>query len=119
VRAIRPVLARDPKSEQTDGTFHVPSPEVPMTHASMLKSRRQIQKNKKLIVVAAKQAKRATKLAAAGPVVKKEKVKKEKIVKEKVKAEKVEKVKKVKLTAEELGKQEAKRAKEVAAKKAG
>ena len=78
----------------------------------MLKLRRQNQKNKKLLEVEAKQAKRAAKLAAAGPVVKKEKVKKEKVVKEKVKSEVVAKVKKVKLTAEELGKQEAKKAKE-------
>lgn len=85
-----------------------------MTHAKMLKARRQNQKNKKLLDVAAKQAKRLAKQAAAGPVVKKEKVKKEKVAKEKVK---VEKVKKVKLTAEELGKQESKKAKETAGKK--
>jgi len=81
----------------------------------MLKARRQNQKNKKLLEVAAKQAKRLAKRAVAGPVVKKEKVKKEKVVK--VKAEKVEKVKKVKLTAEELGKQDAKNAKAAAGKK--
>ena len=76
-----------------------------MSHASMLKARRQHQKNKKLIDNEAKQAKRLANQAAAGPVVKKEKVKKEKVKKEKVKTEKV---KKVKLTKEELGRQEAK-----------
>lgn len=77
-----------------------------MSHASMLKARRQHQKNKKLLDVAAKQAKRLAKIEAAGPVVKKEKVKKEKVKKEKVKSEKV---KKVKLTKEELGRQDAKK----------
>lgn len=77
-----------------------------MSHASMLKARRQHQKTRKLIDLAAKEAKRLANQAAAGPVVKKEKVKKEKIKKEKVKTEKV---KKVKLTAEELGRQEAKK----------
>lgn len=72
----------------------------------MLKARRQHQKNKKDLDVAAKQAKRAAKLALAGPVVKKEKVKKEKVKKEKVQTEKV---KKVKLTKEELGRQESKK----------
>ena len=85
-----------------------------MTHASMLQARRKIQKNKKLIEVAAKQEKRLEKQALAGPVVKKEKMKKEKVVKEKVKSEKV---KKVKLTKEELGKQDAKKAKADAGKK--
>ena len=61
----------------------------------MLKARRQNQKNKKLIEGAEKKAKRLAKLAAAGPVVKKEKVK-------------IKKVKKVKLTKEELSRQEAK-----------
>ena len=81
-----------------------------MSHASMLKARRQHQKTRKLLEVAAKQAKRLAKQALAGPVVKKEKVKKEKVKKEKVKKEKVitEKVKKVKPTKEELGRQEAK-----------
>ena len=65
-----------------------------MSHASMLKARRQHQKTKKLLDVAAKQAKRLAKQALAGPAVKKEKVKKEK-------------VKKVKLTKEELGRQDA------------
>ena len=69
----------------------------------MLKARRQHQKTRKLIDVEAKQAKRLAKQAAAGPVVKKEKVKKEKVKKEKVKTEKV---KKVKLTKEELGRQD-------------
>ena len=76
-----------------------------MSHASMLKARRQHQKTRKLLDAAEKKAKRLAKLALAGPVVKKEKVKKEKVKKEKVKTEKV---KKVKLTAAELGKQEAK-----------
>jgi hypothetical protein len=80
----------------------------------MLKARRQNQKHKKLLDRAAKLAKRLEKLAAAGPVVKKEKVKKEKVQKEKVKSEKV---KKVKLSKEELGKQDAKKAKEDAGKK--
>ena len=85
-----------------------------MSHASMLKARRQGQKNKKLIEVAAKQEKRLVKQALAGPVVKKEKVKKEKVQKEKIKSDKV---KKVKLTKEELGKQDAKKAKAEAGKK--
>jgi len=76
-----------------------------MSHASMLKARRQHQKTRKLLAGAAKQAKRLAKLAAAGPVVKKEKVKKERVKKEKVVTEKV---KKVKLTKEELGRQESK-----------
>ena len=69
----------------------------------MLKARRQHQKTRKLLDVAAKKAKRLAKLALAGPVVKKEKVKKEKVKKEKVKTEKV---KKVKLSKEELARQE-------------
>jgi len=72
----------------------------------MLKARRQHQKTRKLLDVAAKQAKKAAKLALAGPVVKKEKVKKERVKKEKVPTEKV---KKVKLTKEELGRQESKK----------
>ena len=79
-----------------------------MSHASMLKARRQNQRNKRLLEVAAKQAKRAAKLAAAGPVTKKEKVKKEKVAGETVKPTKV---KKVKLSKEELGRQESKRGK--------
>ena len=75
-----------------------------MSHASMLKARRQHQKTKKRIDVAAKQAKRLAKQALAGPVVKKEKVKKEK-------------VKKVKLTKEELGRQDAKKSSAGAGKK--
>ena len=55
-----------------------------MSHASMLKARRQHQKTKKLLDVAAKQAKRLAKQALAGPAVKKEKVKKEKVETEKV-----------------------------------
>ena len=52
-----------------------------MSHASMLKARRKHQKTRKLLDVAAKQAKRLAKQALAGPVVKKEKVKKEKVKK--------------------------------------
>ncbi|MFO1322469.1 MAG: hypothetical protein U1F15_00225 [Burkholderiales bacterium] len=85
-----------------------------MSHASMLKARRQHQKTRKLLDVAAKQAKRAAKLAAAGPVVKKEKVKKEKVKKEKVPTEKV---KKVKPTKEELGRQDAKKSSAAVGKK--
>ena len=73
-----------------------------MSHASMLKARRQHQKTKKAIDGAARQAKRLAKLAAAGPVVKKAKVKKEKVPKEKVQKE--EKVKKEKGTAEKVAK---------------
>jgi len=85
-----------------------------MSHASMLKARRQHQKTKKLLDVAAKQAKRLAKQALAGPGVKKAKVKKEKVKKEKVKTEKV---KKVKATKEELGRQDAKKSSAVAGKK--
>ena len=84
-----------------------------MSHASMLKARRQHQKTKKLLEVAAKQAKRLAKLALE-PAVKKEKVKKERVKKEKVKTEKV---KKVKLTKEELGRQDAKKSGAGAGKK--
>jgi hypothetical protein len=77
-----------------------------MSHASMLKARRQHQKTRKLLDGEAKQAKRLAKLALAGPVVKKEKVKKEKVKKEKVETQKV---KKVKPTKEELGRQESKK----------
>ena len=73
-----------------------------MSHASMLKARRQHQKTKKLLAVATKQAKRLAAQALAGPAVKKEKVKKEKV-------EAPEKVKKVKPTKEELGRQESKK----------
>lgn len=85
-----------------------------MSHASMLKARRQNQKHKREIEVAAKLAKRLEKQALAGPVVKKEKVKKEKVASDAVKPEKV---KKVKLSKEEQGKKDAKKAKEDAAKK--
>jgi len=78
-----------------------------MSHASMLKARRQHQKTRKLLDGAARQAKRLAKIALAGPVVKKEKVKKEKVKKVKVETEKV--VKKVKPTKEELGRQESKK----------
>lgn len=77
-----------------------------MSHASMLKARRQHQKNRKLIDGAAKRAKREAKQALAGPAVKREKVKKEKVKKEKVATERV---KRVKPTKEELGRQEAKK----------
>jgi len=77
-----------------------------MSHSSMLKARRQHQKTRKLLDVAAKQAKRLAKLALAGPTVKKEKVKKEKVKKEKVK-----------LTTEELGRQDAKKSGAGAGKK--
>jgi hypothetical protein len=72
-----------------------------MSHASMLKARRQHQKTKKLLDGAAKRAKRLAKQALAGPAVKKEKVKKEKV--------ETEKVNKVKPTKEELGGQDAKK----------
>ena len=107
-------LAQIAKSEQNGALFHVSSQEVQLSHASMLKARRQGQKNKKLLDGAVKREKRLQKQALAGPVIKKEKVKKEKVVKEKVKSEKV---KKVKLTKEELGKQDAKKAKADAGKK--
>lgn len=45
-----------------------------MSHASMLKARRQHQKTKKSLHVEAKQVKRLAKQALAGPVVMKEKV---------------------------------------------
>jgi hypothetical protein len=77
-----------------------------MSHASMLKARRQHQKTRKLIDGAAKRAKRLAKQALAGPVVKKEKVKKEKVKKEKVETARV---KKIKPTKEELGRQDAKK----------
>jgi len=64
-----------------------------MSHASMLKARRKHQKTRKLLDLAAKKAKRAAKLALAGPAAKKEKVKKEKVKKEKVATEKVKKEK--------------------------
>jgi len=99
-------LAKNARSGQTQVKFNLSSSEVKMSHASMLKARRQHQKTKKLLDVAAKQAKRLAKQALAGPAVKKEKVKKEKVKKEKVKTEKV---KKVKLTKEELGRQDAKK----------
>ena len=60
-----------------------------MSHASMLKARRQHQKNKKRIDGEAKLAKRLAREALAGP--KKEKVKKEKVKKEKVESQNVQK----------------------------
>ena len=72
-----------------------------MSHASMLKTRRQRQRTRKLLDVAAKQAKRLAKQALAGPAVKKENVTKEGV--------KTEEVEKVKLTKEELGRQDAKK----------
>ena len=85
-----------------------------MSHASMLKARRQHQRTRKLLDAAARRAKRQAKQALAGPVVKKEKVKKERVQKEKVKTEKV---KKVKPTKEELGRQDAKKGSAGAGKK--
>ena len=75
-----------------------------MSHASMLNARRQHQKTKKRLHVAAKRAKRLAKQALAGPAVKKEKVKKER-------------VKKVKPTKDELGSQDAKKSGAGAGKK--
>ena len=86
-----------------------------MSHASMLKARRQHQKTRKLLDGAAKKAKRLAKLALAGPVVKKEKVKKVRVKKEK--EVKAETVKKVKPTKEELGRQESKKSPTGAGKK--
>ena len=80
-----------------------------MSHASMLKARRQHQKNKKLLEGAAKKAKRLAKQALAGPVVKKAKVKKEKVKKEKVEGEQAKAAKPPKPTKEELGRQESKK----------
>jgi hypothetical protein len=77
-----------------------------LTHATMLKARREHQKTRKLIEGAAKKAKRLVKQSLKGPVVKKEKVKKEKVKKEKIETEKVAKVK---LTKEELNRQDAKK----------
>jgi hypothetical protein len=54
-----------------------------MTHASMLKTRRQNQRTRKLLDVAAKQRKRLAKQALAAPAVKKERVKKEDVKTEK------------------------------------
>lgn len=53
-----------------------------MSHASMLKARRQHQKTIKSLDVAAKQAKRLAKQALAGPAVNEKKVKKVKVAKE-------------------------------------
>ena len=113
-RGVKQSIANNARSGQlkSNPIFH--PPEVKMSHASMLKARRKHQKTRKLLDVAAKQAKRLAKLALAGPVVKKEKIKKEKVKKEKVKTDKV---KKVKLTKEELGRQEAKKSTAGAGKK--
>ena len=70
-----------------------------MSHASMLRARRQHQKTKKRLHVEAKRLKRLAKQALAGPVVKKERVKK------------------IKPTKEELGGQDAKKSKTGALKK--
>ena len=70
-----------------------------MSHASMLKARRQHQKTKKRLHVEAKQLKRLAKQALAGPVVKKEKVKR------------------IKPAKEELGSQERKKSNTAAMKK--
>jgi hypothetical protein len=75
-----------------------------MSHASMLKARRQHQKTRKLLDGAAKRAKRLEKQALAGPAVKKEKVKKVK-------------VKKAKPTEEGSVRQDAKKSTAAAAKK--
>ena len=82
-----------------------------MSHASMLKARRQNQKHKRELEVEAKLVKRLARQAAAGPVVKKEK--KERVKKEKVVAEKAKptKVKKVKVSKEEMGRAESKKGK--------
>ena len=85
-----------------------------MSHASMLKARRQHQTTRKLLEGAAKKAKRLAKLALLGPVVKKAKVKKVRVKKEKVATETV---KKVKPTKEELGRQESKKSSAGAGKK--
>jgi hypothetical protein len=105
-RPPQPVWPRTRKriTLTSNSVFH--PPEVKMSHASMLKARRQHQKNKKILDLDAKKAKRLAKQALAGPVVKKEKVKKEKVKKEKVKEEKV---KRVKPTKEELGRQDSKK----------
>ena len=79
-----------------------------MSHASMLKARRQNQKHKRELEVEAKRIKREAKIAAAGPAVKKERIKKEKVETEKVKPTKV---KKVKLSKEEMGRAESKKGK--------
>jgi hypothetical protein len=88
-----------------------------MSHASMLKARRQHQKTKKLLAGAAKAAKRLAKQALAGPAVKRVKVKKEKVKKEKIETEKAKPVKPVKPTKEELGRQESKKSSAGAGKK--
>ena len=82
-----------------------------MSHASMLKARRQNQKHKRELEVEAKRIKREAKIAAVGPAVKKEKIKKEKVETEKVKPTKV---KKVKLSKEEMGRAESKKGKTAA-----
>jgi hypothetical protein len=108
-------FAKNSKSGQTEVRFN--AQEIKVSHASMLKARRQHQKTRKLLDGAAKKEKRLAKLALAGPVVKKKKVKKERVKKEKVQKEgaQTEKVKKVKLTAEELGRQESKESKKSSA----
>ena len=75
-----------------------------MSHASMLKARRQHQKTRKLLDGAAKRTKRLEKQALAGPAVKKEKVKKVK-------------VKEAKPTEEGSGRQDAKKSIAAAARK--
>jgi hypothetical protein len=106
-----PVVAVPKASDGATNAVSVPliffhPSELKMSHASMLKARRQHQKTRKLLDVAAKQAKRLAKQALAGPAVKKEKVKKERVKKERVETEKI---KKVKLTNEEPGTQDAKK----------
>lgn len=82
-----------------------------MSHASMLKARRQNQKHKRELEVEAKRLKRDAKQAAAEPVVKKEK--KVRVKKEKVETDKATttKVKKVKVSKEEMGRAESKKGK--------
>ena len=61
-----------------------------MSHASMLKARRQHQKTRNFSMAQPSRPNGWRKQALAGPAVKKEKVKKEKVKKERVKKEKVE-----------------------------
>ncbi|MEO8487202.1 MAG: hypothetical protein ABI585_12790 [Betaproteobacteria bacterium] len=80
-----------------------------MSHSSMLKARRQRQKNRKILDGEAKLAKRLAKQALAGPVVKKAKKEKVKKVKAPKETTATDKVKKVKPLKEEAGRQETKK----------
>ena len=71
-----PQLAKNAKSDQTKVESHLSSIGGQDSHASMLKARRQHQKTRKLLDVAAKQDKRLAKEAFARPAVKKDRVKK-------------------------------------------